>query len=115
MLPPAESQPRLGEHPPDEGALAVRVRLEVIWMLLREAELQGPVFGGELRVGPQGVAEGEPLQPEVAPGLGQVYADARLRETMRDVGTVTRVLPAVRLQRLVGGPGLLERGNPGHH
>src|SRR6266542_4142085 len=84
-------------------------------MLLREAELQGAVLGGELSVGPQRVTEGEPLPPEVAPRFGQVHADSRLRETMRDVGTVRRVLPAVRLQRLVGGPGLLERGNPGHH
>jgi len=60
-------------------------------VLLREPELERRILGDELGVGPQRISEGEPLVPEVAPGLGQMQSVPRLREVMRDPGPVRRV------------------------
>jgi len=63
-------------------------------VLLREPELQRRILGDELGVGPQRISEGEPLVPEVAPGVGQMQSVPRLREVMRDPGPVTNAYVA---------------------
>jgi hypothetical protein len=60
----------VGQDTNDKVSLAGRVGTEVGAVLLPEAPFQRLVFGGQRGISPQGVAEREPLAPEVALGLG---------------------------------------------
>jgi hypothetical protein len=63
----------------DEGAFGSRcIRAAALAMFLCKAQLQRLVLGREGRVASQGVAEGEPLAPQIAPRFGEMQAVRRL-------------------------------------
>jgi len=63
--------PRLRQYARDEGPLGDRrVSRAPALLLLGHLQLQRLVLGDERWIGAQRVAKGEPLDPEVAAGLG---------------------------------------------
>jgi hypothetical protein len=54
-------------------------------VLVREAQLQSLVLARQRMIGTQGVAKGKPLAPEVASGLGEMKAVARLERRLLEV------------------------------
>jgi hypothetical protein len=66
-----------------KSALSGRVGAEIEAVLLREAQLQRLVLGGERRIVPQRVAEGDSLAPELTPGFGEMEAVLSLRQSVR--------------------------------
>jgi hypothetical protein len=99
--------PGAREDADDEGALAGRVGRHVPAVFLSEPQLQRLVLGGQRGVGAKRIAEGDPLAPQIAAGLGEMEAVRSLRQASRrllEMVRDTRPVRCVDVRLLAQGP-----------
>jgi hypothetical protein len=112
-------EPRCRQHASDERSLSGGVRGHVLRVVVREAQLQSLVLGRQSAITTQGVSEGKSLAPEVASGLSEMKAIARLEHGLLEVVRDPRAVRSERIgdpsEGLECGASLVELADTRHH